>query len=155
MGSGQTMRCVLLALDDTDASRRAADFTTRFFGGQDVAVTAVTVAPLPRHEMPTLPYAGVATWPHDPAEAREDIDEALAEQQEKAAEMARSMAPEGAEVKVLFGDVVDAILRAVEEEQADLVVVGSRDMGFLEKLFTPSVSEELARDPSCPVLVVP
>ena len=52
------------------------------------------------------------------------------------------------------GDPVDAIERAAQELDADLIVVGSNDRNFLQRLFSPSVSKGLVEHADRPVLVV-
>ncbi|MGH9230512.1 MAG: universal stress protein [Acidimicrobiales bacterium] len=49
---------------------------------------------------------------------------------------------------------MEAISHAAEDEDADLVVVGSNDRGFLQRLLGGSVSQELARKSPRPVLIV-
>ena len=48
--------------------------------------------------------------------------------------VAVAQAPHDAEVEVVVGETVEAIERAAEDENADLVVVGSNDKGFLQRL---------------------
>lgn len=48
-----------------------------------------------------------------------------------------------------------AIVRTVEDQQADLVVLGSDQPGFFERLFGRSVADDVVHHAPCPVLVVP
>lgn len=145
-----------MAVDDSAASRRAAAFVDRFFRGQDdVSLVAVNVAHVPLDWMPAVPYGTVAPWPASPTYDRDAVDEAMAREEGEAQAVAAAQAPAGAEVEVVFGETVDAILAAADDENADLVVVGSSDKGFLQRLFGSSVSEDLARRSPRPVLVVP
>src|ERR687891_239034 len=57
------MKRVLVAVDETEASRRAAEFVDRFFAGMDVSITAVNVARQPVEWLPATPYGGVFAWP--------------------------------------------------------------------------------------------
>ena len=52
------------------------------------------------------------------------------------------------------GSVVDGLCQAAEELDADLLVVGNRDRGWLMGLLSPSVSSRLVSSAPCPVLVV-
>lgn len=52
------------------------------------------------------------------------------------------------------GPATDAVLDVADEVGADLVVVGSREHGFLERLLEGSVSEAVVRRAPCDVLVV-
>jgi nucleotide-binding universal stress UspA family protein len=52
------------------------------------------------------------------------------------------------------GDPADEICRYAEDEQVDLVIVGSKDRGLLEKLFISDVSQKVVRNAPSHVLVV-
>lgn len=52
------------------------------------------------------------------------------------------------------GQPAKAIVAVAEEEGADLIVTGTSDPGFLDRLFGGSVSESVAREANCDVLVV-
>jgi nucleotide-binding universal stress UspA family protein len=150
------MPIILVAVDETAASRRAAQFVDRVFGGQpDVSIVAVNVAHVPIDWMPPAPFAGVYAWPMYAERDQQMVDEALEREEAQAEAIATAQAPRDAEVEVVFGETVEAIERAAEDERADLIVVGSDDKGFLQHLLGRSVSEKLARHPSRPVLIVP
>ncbi len=55
----------------------------------------------------------------------------------------------------LDGPPVMALLRAVEEESADLIVVGSRGVGGFSELLLGSTSTQLAQHAPVPVTIVP
>jgi nucleotide-binding universal stress UspA family protein len=55
---------------------------------------------------------------------------------------------------LLNGDPAQGILDTAAKEGADLVIVGSRGTGTLERLLMGSVSERVVRFSKCPVLVV-
>jgi nucleotide-binding universal stress UspA family protein len=68
-----------------------------------------------------------------------------------------SMASDGgvaAKTLLLSGDPAQGILDTAEKERAELVIVGSRGTGTLERLLMGSVSERVVRFSKCPVLVV-
>jgi nucleotide-binding universal stress UspA family protein len=155
------MRRILLAVDESDASQRAAAFVDRFFGDLDVAVTAVNVARspigsasrMPYAMVPPVPFGGVYTWPLTGTD-----QEALRADEQRAELEARTVAagkaPPGTDVDVTFGDPVDAIALAAEDHDADLIVVGSEHKGTLQRWFGRSVSDDLTHDAPRPVLVV-
>jgi nucleotide-binding universal stress UspA family protein len=146
---------ILVAVDRTEGSRRAAAFVDRFFAGMDVAVTAVNVARDPPETVPPVPFGEVFPWgPAGPDMAGGDREQAMVREQQAGEAVASAQAPADADVEVVFGEVVEAILRAADDEDADLIVVGSNDKGFLQRLLGGSVSEELARKASRPVLIV-
>jgi nucleotide-binding universal stress UspA family protein len=150
------MRKILVAVDETAASRRAAAFVDGFFGGEkDVSIVAVNVARVPVDWMPPAPYGGIYAWPFTVGGERESVEEALAREEAKGRTVATAQAPHDADVEVVVGEPVEAIERAADDEKADLVVVGSNDKSFLQRLLGGSVAEELARHRTRPVLVVP
>lgn len=150
---------ILVAVDETEASRRAVEFVEEFFMGADVSLTVVNVARSPVSWVPASPYGGVAAWPYPMGDVRREeidpaLDEAYAREEAAGRSVASQQAPPGADIEVTFGETVDAISVAAEEVDADLIVVGSTDKGFLQRLFSGSVSEELVRKAPRPVLVV-
>ena len=52
------------------------------------------------------------------------------------------------------GDAASVILRAIEREAADLVVMGSRGLGEIKGLLQGSVSHKIAQLAPCPCLTV-
>jgi nucleotide-binding universal stress UspA family protein len=148
------MRRILVAVDESDASKRAATFVDGFFRRDEVTLTAVNVARVPIEWMPPTPWGAVYAWPYDEAESGR-LEDALARQQREGEVVAAAQAPHDADVEVVFGETVDAILTAADDQDADLIVVGSNDKGFLRRLFEGSVSEQVTRRSTRPVLVVP
>jgi nucleotide-binding universal stress UspA family protein len=151
------MPLILVAVDTSEGSRRASEFVDRFFAGMDATIKAVNVARTPPGMATAPPYGAVYTWPWWPGVSereREAFDEALAEERQAGETVAYTQAPADADIDVVFGEAVDAISAAAEEENADLIVVGANDKGFLERLMTGSVSEDLAREAPRPVLIV-
>ncbi|HEY8547989.1 MAG TPA: universal stress protein [Acidimicrobiales bacterium] len=148
------MRRILVAVDGSTASKRAATFVESFFRGDDVAITAVNVAHNPVPWLAPVPFGAVYTWPYGPAD-QEVLDQALAEEEAEATAVAAEVAPADAEVEVVFGETVEAILKAADDEDVDLVVVGHSGKGFLGRLLEGSVSERVTRASTRPVLVVP
>lgn len=136
---------ILVAYDGSDHSDRAlrrADEYARAFGARLVVITV---------EFPLLPVAG----PPDVV-APVAIDDAVAkakERAETAIERARSIV-EGAEFVMRFGEAVDVILGMADEHDVDLIVVGTEEPGFFERLLRGSVSQTVARRATCDVLVV-
>jgi nucleotide-binding universal stress UspA family protein len=53
-----------------------------------------------------------------------------------------------------FGHPVDKIVSVAEEEQADLIVIGSRGLGGFQRFLLGSVSDGVLHHAHCPVLVV-
>lgn len=146
------MKKILVAVDESEASRRAVDFVEAFFDGDDVSLTAVNVASAPVAWLPATPYGAIIPWPYSPD--HDPMGEAYVQKEASARAVASREAPTGADVEVVFGEEVAAISAAAEDVNADLIVVGSSNKGFLQRVFAGSVSEDLAREAPRPVLVV-
>lgn len=93
---------------------------------------------------PMVVYSGgpvpAETWP-TVEEAREKL-----RQMEGQAHRVR------VESQVLEGDPVDMILRAAEETNSDVIVMGTHGRTALARLLMGSVAEEVLRKAPCPVL---
>lgn len=59
-----------------------------------------------------------------------------------------------AELIEAIGDPAEAIVEVAEAEQADLIVVGTREPSMVERLLGHSVSEAVQRRAHCDVLIV-
>jgi nucleotide-binding universal stress UspA family protein len=59
------------------------------------------------------------------------------------------------ETRLLEGSPAERLLEIVREEKAEWLVVGSRGRGALAASLLGSVSRELAKNASCPVVIVP
>jgi nucleotide-binding universal stress UspA family protein len=99
------------------------------------------------HVMPPMViYAGgpvpVETWP--------TIDEV----QGKLRELEGQSHHVRVESQVLEGDAVDMILRAAEETNSDMIVMGTHGRTGLGRLLMGSVAEAVIRKAPCPVLSV-
>lgn len=147
------MKKILVAVDETEASRRAADFVDGFFDREHYSVSAVNVARQPVGWLPDTPYGDTTQWPY-PGDRGRLADDALAREEATGQAVASRQAPPGSDIDVLFGETVDAIVVAADDVRADLIVVGSNDKNFLQRLLGGSISEDVVRRASRPVLVV-
>jgi nucleotide-binding universal stress UspA family protein len=60
-----------------------------------------------------------------------------------------------AELRTMFGIPAERLAELADDEEADLIVVGSRGRGAFKAAFLGSVSNSLIGIARCPVLVVP
>lgn len=58
------------------------------------------------------------------------------------------------QTELLEGPEADSILKAAENLQADLIVMGTRGLGAVKELLLGSVSRKVLHLASCPVMVV-
>lgn len=56
--------------------------------------------------------------------------------------------------KLVIGEAAEEILRTAEEDQVDLIVMGTHGRGGLSRLLMGSVAEAVMRKAVCPVLTV-
>lgn len=136
------MKTIVLGYDGTEASDRALERAAEIAGafGSSVTVTSVST------RMGGAAHAGGSVDPTNPPEAHESmLDAAKAK-----------LAGRGVEADSVLGmgDAADAILELAEQRGADLIVVGTREPGFFERLMGHSVSESVQRHAHCDVLIV-
>src|SRR5205809_668055 len=80
--------------------------------------------------------------------------EELARRQLKRARMSLASRKVETEYLVELGDPAERLLEVADQRDADLIVVGSRERGFLERLLGRSVDEALVRRAERDVLLV-
>ena len=56
--------------------------------------------------------------------------------------------------KLVEGKPVDTILKFVQQEKCDLIVIGSHGLGGIKKFFLGSISDRVADQSPIPVLIV-
>jgi nucleotide-binding universal stress UspA family protein len=147
---------ILVALDDSEASQRAAQFVNEFFAGSEHEVIGLNVSPAPVPWIPPVGYGEVYAFPAAPAGVAtpEDARAAEAQAEETAAHTVEEVGLEADERYSAIGEVVGEICRAALDHDVDLIVVGSHDKGAFKRFLTGSVSTTLVHEAPRPVLVV-
>lgn len=139
---------IVIGLDGSDGSQRAlqtAIALARPVGAEVVAVTAVDPIPA-AYAMDT-----VSPMPPPP---EPDLEGALKELDQDWCEPLRAAGVPYRPIARL-AKAATAILEVVEEEHADMIVVGRRGLGSVAELLLGSVSHELSHTSPVPVVVVP
>jgi nucleotide-binding universal stress UspA family protein len=148
------------------ALARAADFAKAL--SAHLLVVSVSNFPEVPEPAPTLAPAGPAAVggtavpvltpePSTPSEAeieRLPRPEELAQRQLEHARRALAGREVEAEFLAEEGDMAERLLEVAEHRDADLIVVGSREHGFLERLLSRPVEEAVARRADRDVLLV-
>jgi nucleotide-binding universal stress UspA family protein len=143
-------RKVLLAMDTSVASVRAMQTAETLLSGTAAATKIVHAYEPPYRGM--LWYIGTEaravetythTWKSEAAVAIRDL------LKQYSADFTRY------EILVEDAKPAAAILRAVESEQPDLLVLGTRSAGTVQRAFTGSVTSEVIHKVRCDVLIVP
>jgi nucleotide-binding universal stress UspA family protein len=136
------MKKIVVGYDDTDASRRAlerAASVAQAFGSELIVISVA----------PVMTSVGRSGGPADPVDPPEKHAKEL--------EAARSfLEGKGLAAHLVpgVGDPADTIIEVANERSADLVVVGSRELGLIQRLLGQSVSGSVARQAQCDVLIV-
>jgi nucleotide-binding universal stress UspA family protein len=136
------MKTIVVGYDDTEPAKRAleraADFAEKF--GSTVIVTSVAgvLVPLGRS-------GGGADPVESPAEHAQELEHAREYLQGRGIQ---------AEYQPAVGEPAETIVELAEQRNADLIVVGTREPGILERLLGHSVSAGVARRAHCDVLIV-
>lgn len=136
------MKTIVLGYDGTDASERALARTAELAAafGSSVIVTSVSGT------LGGAVHAGGGGDPTDPPAGHDALlDEATTK-----------LAGHGvqAESVLALGSAGEAIVELANEKGADLIVVGTREPGFFERLLGHSVSGSVQRHAHCDVLIV-
>jgi nucleotide-binding universal stress UspA family protein len=137
------MKTIVVGYDDTEPSKRAleraADLAEKF--GSRLIVTSVAPVMVPSGTHGT---AGID--PTDtPAQHQAELEHA------QSYLSGRNLT---VELQPAIGDPADSIVAAAEQAGADLIVVGTREPGVLERLVGMSVSQAVSRHAHCDVLIV-
>ena len=137
---GDQLRRVVVALDGSDGSARAADWAATLAEQADAELVAVHCPVMPQAELPPE----VAVQLRD--EARELIETWTAPLRAR---------PVNLTTMVIDDDPRRALPEVAERHDADLLVVGARGAGKLRQLLLGSVADAVARTSPVPVVVVP
>jgi nucleotide-binding universal stress UspA family protein len=136
------MKTILVAYDDTAPSRRALDRAASIAEAFGARVLVTSIAPLVHSSPRAITHLergdGVGT-------AADEVGRAQALLQERGID---------AESVTATGDPASSIARLAEERGADLVVVGTRGLGPVQRLLGQSVSQQVARRVRCDLLIV-
>ncbi|MBB3256965.1 nucleotide-binding universal stress UspA family protein [Paraburkholderia bannensis] len=153
------MRRIMIAVDDSNASRQALRFAARIASPQ-AEVRIVCVADQPGAWIAGGAFTAGDAWITDTiatarkslhAEAELTLEQALAAFKGRCAAVEGLVVGQGGE----SGAVVQALVAAARDWRADLLVVGARHRGRVKRWVDGSVSGALAVAAPCPLLVVP
>jgi len=136
------MKTIVVGYDDTEPSRRALTRAAELARAFDAKIVVTSVA---RVLVPG-PHGIGGIDPADPLDLHEEqLDHARAFFSEQEIDAAYQTAA---------GDPAETIVELAEHEQADLIVVGTREPGILDRILNSSVSAGVARRSHCDVMIV-
>jgi nucleotide-binding universal stress UspA family protein len=148
------MHTIVVGYDGSEPAVRALERAAQLAHALRSRVIAVTVTE------PIAAYGAAAAAPGYAAPvgpALEEVHEAQEARAERLLAEARTrLRGRGIEAQTVsaLGAPAAAIVQEAEEHDADLIVVGTREPGFFERLYRGSVSQGVARKARCDVLVV-
>ncbi|MFN8200988.1 MAG: universal stress protein [Solirubrobacteraceae bacterium] len=135
------MKTIVVAYDASDSARAALERAADLTQALDAKLILVSVAPV----MQGIARTG-GIDPTDPPEQRAaELDEAQALVSGRGVQ---------AESVVAVGHPDEGIIEVAKERDADLIVIGSRQVGMVARLLGQSVSEPVVRNAPCDVYVV-
>jgi nucleotide-binding universal stress UspA family protein len=141
---------ILVPVDGSSAAEKALDSAVELAGLTDAAISILTV--YRHHGMLEASLSMVGHKDLGP------IDDALRDHATAIAEAAKKRAVElgakAARAYVKNGPVARSILTFAENNATDLIVVGSRGAGTVDRYLLGSVSHKVTSVSTCPVLVV-
>jgi nucleotide-binding universal stress UspA family protein len=136
------MDTIVVGFDDSEPSRRALERAAEIGAALGAKLVVTSVAPL-------LVGTPRSAGPLDPTDSPEDHAEQLRD--------ARTLL-EGRGIQADYvpatGEPADTIVELAEQRGADMIVVGTREPGVLERLLGQSVSQGVAHRAHCDVLIV-
>lgn len=151
---------VLIAVDETQASRDAADFAARLLRPDDQTIVVNVSSADPPLTIAAGGLAGLGGYPAF-ATINTPIEQQRVDAMRTATARAEATADEAGDrvgadtATVATGDPVERIVQLATDEAVDLVVVGTHDPGLFDRILTGgSTSRAVVKKAPCSVLVV-
>ena len=151
-------KTVVVGYDGTAPAERALQRAVAYARAFAAQVLVVSVAaPQPVAEVGVPGAFGLAPYYAYPAEELgnpAERNEQLWEQHRERVQALFADADLQVEFAGVAGEPAQELIDAAEQRDAELIVVGTREPGFLERLLGGSVSQNVARQARCDVLIV-
>jgi nucleotide-binding universal stress UspA family protein len=147
------VKTILVGYDGTTSAEHALARAGEFARVFDAKVIVVSVAAPPRPVTDRGAFGLMPYYLQDDDELRR-VDETLLQQHRERVEAFFAGLDLSAEFVGVVGEPAEAIVGAADDQDADLIVVGTREPGFVDRLLGGSVSQGVARRAHRDVLIV-
>jgi nucleotide-binding universal stress UspA family protein len=139
------IKTILVAVDGSEYSDKAVQYGSEIGPPLGAEVLLLYVVPM---LVSATPYHDTVS--DQPFLALQKVGEDILTRSKKLAE------ENGCEVTDLIshGDPASRIIEIAEEREVDIIIMGSRGVSGIKRLFVGSVSDKVMKDAPCPVLVV-
>jgi len=134
---------ILVGFDGSSSSKKALEYAKGLSKKLDATITVISVVRLP-----------------DFSQSMDEVEEAMDEADRRIIPMHQEIKEtglrEGIDIRtsILHGHPVEKIMSYAQENNFDLIVVGTRGLGGFKKLMIGSVAQKLASYSKIPVLVI-
>ena len=143
---------MLVSIDGSQSADHALDFGLDLAGKYSAEVMIATVfdSPRPSSVLKGMLYAPISTEKYL-KKFRDFHEKILLEALNKTKKNCPKLK---VSIKLLEGRPADKIVETAKDGAFDLIVIGSRGLGGIKEFFLGSVSDRVADEASCPVLIV-
>lgn len=147
---------ILVALDGSEAADKALDHALDIAEKYSAGILLLSV--IQPVVVPRVAFSPAAVSPVPPT-ATVNYSKKLREQHEKllseALNKAKKLKPKiKISTKLVDGRPSDQLVETAQKGDFDLLVIGSRGLGGIKEFFLGSVSDRVADEAPCPVLIV-
>ena len=143
---------ILVAVDGSELSYRSVDYALDLAQKYSAEIKIITVIDAPSD---TLVAQASTFAPHSIKDHEKKVEKAHEQILLKVITKAEKLTPKVSVTKeVLEGPPAEKIVETAKTESFDLIVMGSRGLGGIKEFILGSVSDKVADEAPCPVLII-
>ena len=147
---------ILVPVDGSESADKALDFAIDLAERYSASILLLSVVPSMVIPLILEPSPGVMTIPPEAMlsyekEVESRYERVLSKAQKKTR---KSKAHLEVQKKLVKGQPADMIVETAREGNFDLIIIGSHGLSGIKEFFLGSVSNRVAHQASCPVLIV-
>ena len=142
---------ILVATDGSNLADKSLDFSLDLAKKYSAEVTILTVVDLPSN---SFWAQGTTFTPLSSQKYLERLEKFHKKILTEALKKVKATAKISVTKRLLNGRPAEKIIEVAKEGSFDLIVMGSRGLGGIKEFFLGSVSDRVADEASCPVLII-